>query len=114
MIKGFYLLILGFLSLALSGCNIQRNLLYYPGNANFSDIERYASANGLKMWPDSSASYRGIVSRRGPANFKGTIIVFHGNGGQPSFVLHILPHYRKGVTVLCWLNIRVMEAGSAN
>jgi pimeloyl-ACP methyl ester carboxylesterase len=101
MIKGFYLLILGFLSLALSGCNIQRNLLYYPGNANFSDIERYASANGLKMWPDSSASYRGIVSRRGPANFKGTIIVFHGNGGPAIFrIAYIAALQERGYRVV--------------
>ena len=73
------------LVLLLPGCNIQRHLLYFPGNTTVSDVERYASVNDLAMWPDGSSDYRGIVSRNGPKGFRGTVVVFHGNGGPAVF-----------------------------
>lgn len=38
------------------------------------------------MWPEHSLGYRGVVSRKGPAGLlKGTVVVFHGNGGPAVF-----------------------------
>jgi uncharacterized protein len=34
------------------------------------------------MWPEQGAAYQGIVSKKGPANFKGTVMIFHGNAGS--------------------------------
>lgn len=87
MKRGAYA-VLGALLLLLSGlpgCNIQRDLLYYPGDTSISDVERFVSGNNLAMWPDGSAGYRGIVSRKGPKDFRGTVVVFHGNGGPAMF-----------------------------
>ncbi len=77
--------ILGSVIAVLLGCDIQKNMLYYPGQYTIADIQRYAAENDLRMWPDSDAGYLGIVSRKGPANFRGTIVVFHGNGGPAIF-----------------------------
>lgn len=74
--------ILGSIIAVLMGCDIQRDMLYYPGQVTVADIQRYATENDLRLWPDSDACYQGIVSRKGPANFKGTIVIFHGNGGS--------------------------------
>lgn len=79
--KAARLVFLGVLLLSLSCCDIQRSLLYYPGDTTISDVERYASANGLEMWPEPSVFYRGIISRKGPAASRGTVVIFHGNGG---------------------------------
>lgn len=80
------LIVLGVLSFVLAGCNIQRNLLYYPGNTTISDVKEYAARNGLRMWPQGpEGEYQGIMSDRGPAASKGTVVVFHGNGGPAMF-----------------------------
>jgi pimeloyl-ACP methyl ester carboxylesterase len=48
-------------------------------------VQRYASGIGLQLWPEDSPSYRGLVSRKGPAESKGTVVVFHGNAGPAVF-----------------------------
>lgn len=78
-------MMLGVVSAVLSGCGIQRSLLYYPGQVTISEVQKYVNANDLQMWPDMSAAYRGIVSRKGPADFRGTVVVFHGNAGAAVF-----------------------------
>ena len=78
-------LVLGVVIAVLSGCDIQRNLLYHPGHITIADVQRYAADNVLRMWPDNTAGYQGIVSQKGPANFKGTIVIFHGNAGAAIF-----------------------------
>jgi pimeloyl-ACP methyl ester carboxylesterase len=63
----------------LSGCNIQYRLLYYPSSSLPS--EEYLKANHIKPWPSSIVDYRGFVATKESGETKGTIIVFHGNGG---------------------------------
>jgi uncharacterized protein len=61
---------------------LQRRLLYYP-TANLlsaSDLQTL----GLQYWPVSGADYRGFVNTRVHAPVKGTVMVFHGNGGAAS------------------------------
>ena len=78
---GAYILVLGFLSAFLSGCDIQGRLLYYPGKISIDEVRRYAMENGLQMWPEQDSAYQAIVNARGPMNLRGTIVVFHGNAG---------------------------------
>jgi len=75
------LLILGLMSFFLYGCNLEHHLLYHPGQASIGEIQQYAADNGLQMWPAQGEIYEGITSRKGPTGFKGTVVVFHGNGG---------------------------------
>ena len=64
----------------LGGCNMQRNMLYYPDHRMPSESELKAS--GLQFWPVAGrADYRGFISTREIENIKGTVIVFHGNAG---------------------------------
>ncbi|HSR13841.1 MAG TPA: alpha/beta fold hydrolase [Thermodesulfobacteriota bacterium] len=72
----------------LSGCNFQNRFLYHPGEETIADVRQYAAENHLQMWPDSNPGYRGIVSQKGPAFFKGTVIVFHGNAGPAASRKH--------------------------
>jgi pimeloyl-ACP methyl ester carboxylesterase len=83
-------LILGFIMAVFTGCNIQRDLLYYPGEITIADVQRYAAENDLRMWPDENTGYQGIVSRKGPANFRGTVVIFHGNAGPAIFRKHYI------------------------
>jgi len=82
--------ILGSIIAVLLGCDIQKNMLYYPGSYTIADIRRYAAENDLLLWPGPDGGYQGIVSRKGPANFKGTIVIFHGNGGPAIFRTYYL------------------------
>ena len=77
IINNTFILMLG--AMILSGCNIQYGLLYFPSAAVPS--EKMLSADNLRFWPSSVRDYRGLVSGNEVRDAKGTVIVFHGNGG---------------------------------
>jgi uncharacterized protein len=81
MKTGILMMVLGAISVLLPACSVERRVLYHPGQATLGEIKQYAADNDLQMWPAQDETYRGIVSRKGPGGFKGTIVVFHGNGG---------------------------------
>lgn len=75
-LKNFILLLV--LSM-LSGCNLQNRLLYYPSpTAPSADALR---AEGLQLWAASAGDYRGLVAATESGTPRGTVVVFHGNGG---------------------------------
>ena len=57
----------------------QRKLLYFP-DTSFPK-EELVKANGLEYWVTKDNNYRGLISKQPQDNFKGTIIIFHGNAG---------------------------------
>ena len=63
----------------LSGFNIQYRLLYYPSSSTPS--EESLRAFNLKPWQSSITDYRGFIATNEVGYPKGTLIVFHGNGG---------------------------------
>ena len=65
--------------LALCGCNLQRNMLYYPTKTVPSKAS--LSAYNLQFWPSDLKDYRGFINILTTGQPKGTIIVFHGNAG---------------------------------
>jgi len=82
MIKiAFVVVVLGLIAVVLARGDIQRFLLYYPGHFTIEEVRRYAADNDLRLWPDDNAGYYGIVSRKGPAASRGTVVVCHGNAG---------------------------------
>ena len=62
----------------LSGCGIEKSLLYYPDSS--APSEAALKADNLQYWP-SASDYRGLVSADEENYPNGTIIAFHGNGG---------------------------------
>jgi len=72
-------IILLLIVLTLSGCNLQRNMLYYPGTHLPSQAS--LSAYNMQFWPSDSNDYRGFVSTLQASAVNGTIIIFHGNAG---------------------------------
>lgn len=67
-----------FLLLFAAGCDYQYRMLYYP-DPSVPSQELLASRN-MKTWPGGE-TYRGLVGDADVGRAKGTIIVFHGNGG---------------------------------
>jgi hypothetical protein len=63
----------------LSGCDLQNRLLYYPGSS--APSEESLKADNLRRWQSSAGDYRGLVAANDVGGAKGTIVVFHGNGG---------------------------------
>lgn len=58
---------------------MQNRFLYFPSSEWPS--ARMLTAQKLKMWPATSADYRGLIAAEERSAPKGTIILFHGNGG---------------------------------
>ena len=85
MKTGISVVVLGIMSVFLWGCNLQGHLIYYPGEVSIGDVQEYAKDNDLQMWPVRDEAYQGIVSRKAPTGFKGSVVVFHGNGGPAAF-----------------------------
>lgn len=62
-----------------SGCNLQNRLLYYPNPSVPSATELRAA--GLRLWEAESGDYRGLAAATESGAGRGTVVVFHGNGG---------------------------------
>jgi len=63
----------------ISGCDLQNKFLYYPGSS--APSEESLKAENLRRWQSSAGDYRGFVAANDVGGAKGTIVVFHGNGG---------------------------------
>ncbi|MHB8881054.1 MAG: alpha/beta hydrolase [Thermodesulfovibrionales bacterium] len=63
----------------LSGCDLQRSMLYYPGAA--MPAPEVLAANNMTYWPSGPDNYRGFISAPRGRPVRGTVIVFHGNAG---------------------------------
>ena len=59
---------------------LQDKLLYHPGTEKLPALLQQAASMGLSPWPDARA-YHGWMPATPPESPRGTIIVFHGNGG---------------------------------
>jgi pimeloyl-ACP methyl ester carboxylesterase len=68
---------------------LQGKFIYYPHRYSVASLSQAAGQYSLTLWPTPDEHYRGLVSRNstGP---RGTIIVFHGNGGSALNRLHYL------------------------
>lgn len=64
---------------ACSGCDLQKNMLYYPDPHVPSAAE--LAADRLRFWPSGPENYRGFASADRNTGKKGTIVVLHGNAG---------------------------------
>lgn len=72
-------LILAVSVMALTGCNPQYHMLYYPSPYLPSAAE--LAADHIEFWPSGPVSYRGFIGTAEIRNIKGTVAVFHGNAG---------------------------------
>jgi uncharacterized protein len=68
--------------LALSGCNLQTKMLYYP--ETYIPPQESLAADNIQFWPSGPDNYRGFVSIAPESGSKGTVVVFHGNAGTAS------------------------------
>ena len=85
--------------LALSGCDLQRNMLYYP--SSYLPSQADVAADNLRFWPSGPNDYRGFVSAISAGTAKGTIVVFHGNAGTAADrVYYVQALTRLGYRVL--------------
>lgn len=68
---------------------LQDRFIYYPHRYSIAAFIQAADEQALTLWPTADRAYRGLVSRS-PSGDRGTIIVFHGNGGSALNRLHYL------------------------
>lgn len=85
----FLWLLLCFAVIAGAVYLLQGSFIYFPHRYPIQDLIRVAEQNALALWPTPDRGYRGLVSGEGAA-VRGTIIVFHGNGGSALDRLHYL------------------------
>ncbi len=72
--------LLALLLAVLGGCNLQKNMLYYPDHSLPSPQQ--LAADRIRFWPSESAQdYRGFIGPTPAGKARGTIVVFHGNAG---------------------------------
>lgn len=62
-----------------SGCSLQDKLLYFPSPQVPGSDELKAA--GLQLWESAGGDYRGLVAATETPAPRGTVVVFHGNGG---------------------------------
>jgi uncharacterized protein len=75
------------------GCNVQRNMLYYP--SSHVPSEASLAAYNMSFWPSGPNDYRGFINTIQSDHVKGTIIVFHGNAGTAAdreYYIQFLTH----------------------
>ena len=85
--------------LALCGCDLQRNMLYYPSTHLPSQAS--LSAYNIQFWPSDSNDYRGFISTLQASEVKGTIMIFHGNAGTaPDRVYYVKALTHLGYRVI--------------
>ena len=75
------------LILAVAAYLLQGQLIYFPSRYSSESLAREAGRRSLAMWPNSGEGYRGLVAL-GSAGERGTVLVFHGNGGSALDRLH--------------------------
>ncbi len=68
---------------------LQDRFIYYPHRYSVANLIRVADEHAVALWPTADVGYRGLVSRQQTGS-RGTIIVFHGNGGSALNRLHYL------------------------
>lgn len=77
LIRFVTLLIVAYSALLLWVYFNQQNMLYFPSQFRPSAVQ--AQAQGMQLWPESGAKYRGLLLDNHQAT--ATAIVFHGNAG---------------------------------
>jgi pimeloyl-ACP methyl ester carboxylesterase len=68
--------------LVLEGCTLQTKMLYCP-DTHIPSQESLVADN-IQFWPSGANTYRGFVNLDPVNSSKGTVLVFHGNGGTAS------------------------------
>jgi uncharacterized protein len=92
-------IVLMIVSMIFSGCDIQNKLLYYP-SSSLPSAETLRAYN-VTLWSSSPNEYRGLVSINVAGSVKGTIVVFHGNGGTASDrIFYVKPLTELGYRVI--------------
>lgn len=71
--------------LLLTGCNMQRAMLYQPGFYSLDQVKALAQQQGLRLWPTDDAFYLGLVTPGTARTSRGTVVVFHGNAGVAGY-----------------------------
>jgi alpha-beta hydrolase superfamily lysophospholipase len=67
--------------LTLAAYLLQDRFLYFPFLTTRAQAAQAAARRGLALWPEGEDDYYGLVSVDPPDPSRGTILVWHGNGG---------------------------------
>ena len=67
-------------ALLMGGCSMEDEFLYFPSPEKPSDRE--LATRRLVLWQPTETDYRGLFTASPKPAPKGTIVLFHGNGGM--------------------------------
>lgn len=81
VIKRMLSILLPYLLLLLVVFLLQRNLIYFPEKHSLIRQQERTDQLDLKLWPTPDP-YLGLMSKSLDSDYKGTVIVFHGNAGS--------------------------------
>jgi alpha-beta hydrolase superfamily lysophospholipase len=61
---------------------LQDSLMFFPERFSHAEGVEKSMQLGLVPWPEGEVPYRGFISLPEGREFRGTIVVFHGNAGE--------------------------------
>ena len=73
--------LVGYVLLVVASYFYQDRLLYFPEITTQDQMAQAAAQRGLALWPGGTDDPYGLVSASPPAQSKGTVLIWHGNGG---------------------------------
>jgi pimeloyl-ACP methyl ester carboxylesterase len=101
MLRIILVLLAAYAALVILAYFAQKKLLYFPDRPSLQILIASSSHFGLELWPSQDANYRGLINTIPRADYTGTVIVFHGNGGSARDRLYyIQPLERLGYRVI--------------
>jgi alpha-beta hydrolase superfamily lysophospholipase len=87
--------------LAITVYLFQKRLLYFPDITAWRQTVEAASRLGLRLWPDDTGDYHGLVSVTPSSTHRGTVLVWHGNAGSAIHRAHyVRALQRQGLRVV--------------
>jgi alpha-beta hydrolase superfamily lysophospholipase len=101
MLRIILVILVAYVALVVLAYFAQKKLLYFPDRPSLHSLISSTSHFGLELWPAQDAAYRGLIKKIPLTEYKGTVVVFHGNAGSARDRLYYIePLERLGYRVI--------------
>jgi pimeloyl-ACP methyl ester carboxylesterase len=101
MLRIILVILAAYVALVILAYFAQKKLLYFPDRPSLQSLISSGSHFGLELWPTQDVNYRCLIKKIPLTDYKGTVIVFHGNAGSARDRLYYIePLERLGYRVI--------------
>ena len=101
MLRIVLVILVAYVVLVILAYFAQKKLLYFPDRPSLQGLISSTSRFGLELWPTQDADYRGLIKKIPLPDYRGTVVVFHGNAGSARDRLYYIePLERLGYRVI--------------